>query len=99
MIEGIPLGLADLSGWGLLVLLVALNVVGLFRGWVVPKPFYDLQVTRCDKLETTVDTQRETINTLSEAVNKQSAVGNTVVRVVSSMQDARAVEEASNAPD
>lgn len=89
MIEGIPLSLADMSGWGLLVVLVAINFIGLFRGWVVPKSFYDLLVKRADHLEATVDNQRETIALQAKTIDKQTAIGNTVVRVMSSVQDAR----------
>lgn len=89
MLEGIPLSVADLSGWGLAVTLATLNVVGIFRGWVVPKPFYDLAVKRGDALQETADTQRETISTQSQTILKQTAVGDTVVRVVSSIQEAR----------
>lgn len=89
MLEGIPLSVADMSGWGLLILLATLNVVGIFRGWVVPKPFYELAVKRGDALQTTADNQREVISTQSQTILKQTAVGDTVVRVIGSIQEAR----------
>lgn len=95
MIEGIPLSLADVGGWGLSVLLVALVIVAIFRGWLSPKPHVDFLERRIEADADTIKTLTETNSVQARTIDKQTAVGDTVVKVMSSVQDAREGSEAT----
>lgn len=92
---GIPTGLADLSAAGLLITLVAFIILSVFRGWIVVKLHYDTLLKRCETAEATVATLTETNAVQARTIEKQTAVGDTVVRVMNSVQEARAAEEST----
>lgn len=86
---GFPVGLADMSLGGLLVTLVAFIIISVFRGWIVVKLHYDTLLLRCEKAEAAVDRLTETNAIQARTIEKQTAVGDTVVRVMNSVQEAR----------
>lgn len=86
---GIPTGLVDMSLGGLLITLVAFVILSVFRGWIVVKLHYDTLLLRCEKAEAAVDRLTETNAIQARTIEKQTAVGDTVVRVMNSVQEAR----------
>lgn len=92
---GLPTGLADLSMGGLLITLVAFMMLSVFRGWIVVKLHYDTLLARCTAAEAAVTRLTETNAVQARTIEKQTAVGDTVVRVMNSVQDARAAEEST----
>jgi hypothetical protein len=60
MLEGIPIALANVGPWGLLILLVAFLIVAFVKGWIAPKYI--------------VDTWVEAYKTERAARNQQDAV-------------------------
>jgi hypothetical protein len=91
-VEGIvlPTGLADMTSTGLLITLVAFVILSLFRGWIVVKIHYDTAVKRAETAEATAATLTATNAVQAQTIEKQTAVGETVVRVMNSVQEARA---------
>lgn len=91
-VEGItlPTGLAEMSSTGLLITLVAAVIISFFRGWIIPKIHYDTAVRRAETAEATVATLTATNAVQAQTIEKQTAVGETVVRVMNSVQEARA---------
>ena len=86
---GIPSGLADMGAYGLLVTLVAFVLIAIFRGWIVVKLHYDTLTTRVELAEATVATLTATNSVQAQTIQRQTAVGETVVKVMTSVQDAR----------
>lgn len=87
---GLPLGITDMGPWALLILVVALNLTALFRGWIIPKIHYDFIVKRSEAQQGTIEKQSETISVQARTIDKQTAVGETVVRVMSGVQEVAA---------
>lgn len=87
---GIPLGITELGPYALLVLLVATVVMALMKGWLIAKIHYDYIVQRSEALQGTVDKLTDTNSVQARTIDKQTAVGDTVVRVMTSVQDAAA---------
>ncbi len=86
----IPTGLADMSAGGLLITFVAFFVLSVVRGWIVVKIHYDTAIKRAETAEATVATLTATNAVQAQTIEKQTAVGETVVRVMNSVQEARA---------
>lgn len=93
---GIPTGLADLGAWGLLITLVAFVIISIFRGWIVVKLHYDTLLQRAVAAETAniklAETNAVLVNTndvQARTIEKQTAVGDTVEKVMGAIQDAR----------
>lgn len=70
--------------------------LGLFRGWVVPKLHYDTVLARAIAAEQANEKLLERNAALSEtnsiqarAIDKTTAVGETVTRVMNAVQEAR----------
>jgi hypothetical protein len=91
----LPTGLADLSMGGLLITLVAFMILSVFRGWIVVKLHYDTLLARCTAAEAAVTRLTETNAVQARTIEKQTAVGDTVVRVMNSVQQARTAEEST----
>ncbi|QWY82777.1 hypothetical protein PP641_gp037 [Arthrobacter phage SilentRX] len=87
---GLPLGITDMGPWALLILVVALVLTSLFRGWIIPKIHYDFIVKRSEAQQGTIEKQSETISVQARTIDKQTAVGDTVVRVMTAVQDSAA---------
>lgn len=87
---GIPTGLADMTATGLLITTVAFMIVSMFRGWIVVKLHYDAAIKRAEAAEANVITLTATNAVQAKTIEKQTAVGETVVRVMNSVQEARA---------
>lgn len=85
----IPIGLIDAGPWGLLVGVVAFIFYGVFRGWIIPKPHYDTLMARALAAEAANTKLAETNGVQAETILKNTAVGDTVIRVMSAIQDAR----------
>lgn len=86
----LPTGLADMGAYGLLVTLVAFVLLAIFRGWIVVKLHYDTLTKRVELAEATVATLTATNAVQAQTIQKQTAVGETVVKVMNSVQEARA---------
>lgn len=93
---GIPTGLIDAGPWGLLVGVVAFIFYGVFRGWIIPKPHYDALMARAlaaeaanEKLSERAAKLTETNAVQASTIEKQTAVGDTVTRVMNAIQEAR----------
>jgi hypothetical protein len=86
---GIPTNLIDAGPWGLLVGVVAFIFYGVFRGWIVPKPHYDTLMARTLAAEAALAKVTDTNGVLADANLKNTAVGDTVIRVMTAIQDAR----------
>lgn len=84
---GVPLGITEMGPWALLILVVALVLTSLFRGWIIPKIHYDFIVKRSEAQQGTIEKQSETISVQARTIDKQTAVGDTVVRVMTAVQD------------
>lgn len=86
---GIPTNLIDAGPWGLLVGVVSFIFYGVFRGWIVPKPHYDTLMARTLAAEAALAKVTDTNGVLADANLKNTAVGDTVIRVMTAIQDAR----------
>lgn len=70
MLEGIPLNLMDVGGWGVAVVLAALVVLALVKGRIYPSSTVDkLLVSWRERL----DSEKERANTWEEAWRKCQA--------------------------
>jgi hypothetical protein len=78
---------------GLLITLVALVIVSMFRGWLSPKPHVDFLTKRIETQQETIDVLTATNGVQARTIDKQTAVGETVVRVMSAVQEAHAEGE------
>lgn len=85
----IPVGLIDAGPWGLLVGVVAFIFLGVFRGWIIPKPHYDTLMARALAAEAANEKLQLTNAVQAETILKNTAVGDTVIRVMGAIQDAR----------
>lgn len=92
----IPTGLAEVGPWGLLIGVVAFIFYGVFRGWIIPKPHYDTLLQRAIAAETALAKVTETNGVQADTILKNTAVGDTVIRVMGAIQDAR--ENAGGTP-
>lgn len=102
---GIPTGLADLGAWGLLITTVAFVLVSIFRGWIVVKLHYDTLLKRCETAEaanaklTENNAQlTETNSVQARTIEKQTAVGDTVVKVMGAVQQQASQISAGGTP-
>lgn len=93
---GVPLGITDMGPWALLILVVSLLITSMFKGWIIPKIHYEYIVKRSESLQGTVDALTSTNSVQARTIDKQTAVGDTVVRVMTSVQEA-AASKASDA--
>lgn len=93
---GFPLGVTEMGPWALLILVVTTTFMALLKGWLIPKIHYDFIVKRSEAQQGTIEKQSETISVQARTIDKQTAVGDTVVRVMSSVQEA-ATSKASEA--
>jgi hypothetical protein len=92
----IPTGLAEVGPWGLLVGVVAFIFYGVFKGWIIPKPHYDTLLARALAAEAALAKVTETNGVQADTILKNTAVGDTVIRVMGAIQDAR--ESAGGTP-
>ena len=93
---GIPTNLIDAGPWGLLVGVVAFIFYGVFRGWIIPKPHYDTLMARAlaaeaanEKLSERAMKLTETNALQARTIDTQTAVGDTVTKLVDAIQSAR----------
>jgi hypothetical protein len=85
----IPTNLLDAGPWGLLVGVVAFIFLGVFRGWIIPKPHYDTLMARALAAEAANERLSANNASLSEAALRNTAVGDTVEKFIGALQDAR----------
>lgn len=98
----LPVGLADMTPSGLLITLVAFVIFSIFKGWIIVKVHYDVLLQALEDNKITIGDLRETngvqartIDKQAGIIDKQTAVGETVIRVMSSVQDAHAASDSS----
>jgi hypothetical protein len=91
-----------MTAGGLLITLTALVIISFFRGWIHPKSAVDFLQKRIETQDGIISTQAGHISTLTatnsvqaQTIDKQTAVGDTVVKVMSSVQAARAEQESA----
>lgn len=83
--ESIPwAAIGGLTPSGMLILAVWL----ILTGKIVPKSTYDVMVKARDDWQATAQKKQEIIHTLTETVREQSVVSDTVVKVMSAVQEA-----------
>lgn len=89
MIEGlaIPLGVANLSAVGLLIVLITFFILSIVRGWIVMKFQVDDIIESKQHYRAASEKKDETIATLSRTIQDQYVVGETVKRVMSAIQE------------
>ena len=87
MLEGIPLSIADMSAVSLLILLVTLFVTALMRGWIVVKVHHDAMTRAKDHWRDAATKKDETIALMAQANLEHNIVGQTVVKVMSVIQE------------
>ena len=102
---GISINLADTDPRIIVILalalvmigMLALGVYGLFKGWIVPKPYYDSALARAVAAEGATDRLAERVTKLTDtnsvqahAIEKISAGADTTIKIMSALQDARA---------
>lgn len=90
------MGLAELGPWGLLLVVVAFVFTAIFRGWIIVKLHYDTLLARAVAAEEANTRLSETNSVLvntndvqARTIEKQTAVGDTVERVMGAIQNAR----------
>lgn len=90
-------GLHQAGPWALLVGVVAFVFMAIFRGWIIVKLHYDTLLARAVAAETANTKLAETNAILvstndvqARTIEKQTAVGDTVEKVMGAIQDARA---------
>lgn len=86
MIEGIPLSVADLSGYGLAVVLIAFLVVSLVRGWLITRLQYCTMEETMKYYREAHTKDQETISILTRTVEKQTVVNDIVVSTMTTMK-------------
>lgn len=79
--------MGDLSAGGLLALFVTMFVVSLFKGWIVPKPQYDSETKSKEYWRAAAMSKDETILNLSISVAESKSTGETIVKVMSALND------------
>ncbi|ALY10572.1 hypothetical protein FDH86_gp037 [Arthrobacter phage Tank] len=86
-VDGIafPTGLADMSAVGLLITLVAFFILALVRGWIVIKLHHDALLARAVAAEEANKRLSENNSKLTMAILAQSAVGETMTKLVDSL--------------
>lgn len=89
-------GLSEAGPWALLVAVVAFVFTAIFRGWIIVKLHYDTLVSRAVAAEEANTRLSETnavlVNTndvQARTIEKQTAIGDTVERVMGAIQNAR----------
>jgi hypothetical protein len=92
----IPTGLVEVGPWGLLVGVVAFIFYGVFKGWIIPKPHYDTLMARALAAEAANERLSSNNADLTQAALKNTAVGDTVEKLIVALQDAR--QKAVDAP-
>lgn len=92
----IQTGLLDAGPWALLIGVVAFIFYGVFKGWIVPKPHYDTLMERAlaaeaanEKLSERAAKLTETNSVQARAIETQTAVGDTMTKLINAIQDAR----------
>lgn len=80
----IPWGtLTDIGSNGLLIIMVFM----IFKGMLVPEKFYKNVLEERDKWKAVCETLEDTNQVQAKTIEKQIDVGDTVVRVMSAIQD------------
>lgn len=87
MLEGVPIGVANLSATGVLAFIFVMLVVALIKGWVVVKIHYDKMEKAKEHWRDTADKNAETIRVMAETALENRVVGETVVKVMSAIQE------------
>lgn len=79
-----------------LIGLIAFVVYGLFKGWIVPKPYYDSANDRAAAAEAANERLSDRASKLTDTnavqartIEKNSAAADTTIKVMSALQDAR----------
>jgi hypothetical protein len=97
-IDGFTLqtGLIEAGPWALLVGFAAFVIMSIFRGWIIVKLHYDTLLERAKAAEAAnvilAATNATLVNTndvQARTIEKQTAVGDTVEKVMGAIQDAR----------
>lgn len=98
--DGITINLAEVGPTVLLLVLllglVLFIVYGLFKGWIVPKPYYDSLQARATAAEAANERLSDRASKLTDTnavqartIEKNSAAADTTIKVMSALQDAR----------
>lgn len=93
-------GLHEVGPWGLLLGFAAFIVLGIVRGWLVPKTQHDAAVNSALARATAAEAANERLSEraakltesnflLAQASANNTAVGDTVTKLIHAIQDAR----------
>lgn len=89
-------GLYEAGPWAILVAVVSFMFFAVFKGWVIVKLHYDTLLLRCEaaeaanaKLSERAALLTETNAVQARTIEKNAAVGETVNKVMSALQEAR----------
>lgn len=88
MLEGIPLSLGDMSVGALLIVETAFIILALVKGWIVVKIHYDAAVKAAENYRAVSEKKTETIHLQAQTIHEHQVVGETVVRVMNTLQEA-----------
>lgn len=83
----IPIGLANLSATGLLIVETAFIVLALVKGWLVVKVHYDTAVQTAENYRAVSEKKTETIQIQAQTILNYGVVGETVVKVMRAVQE------------
>lgn len=84
----IPMGLANLSATGLLIVETAFIILAIVKGWLVVKVHYDAAVQTAENYRAVSEKKTETIHIQAQTIHEYGVVGETVVKVMGSLQEA-----------
>lgn len=87
MLEGIPIGVADLGATGTLAFIFIMLVVALTRGWLIVKVHHDKMEKAKDHWRAAAEKNAETNRLMAEAARENQVVGDTVIKVMSAIQE------------
>lgn len=86
VIEGIPTGVADLTGWGAFVTLAMLVVMAVFRGWLRTGREVDAEKARADAWQQAWSIERDAGKLLTGQVAELMEYARTSAKIVEGIQ-------------
>lgn len=78
----------DAAGWTVAVVVLIFNVVGLWRGWVVPGHVYEREVARGDRAEGALEAATDATERASQATKSATDTALAVAGQLGALQTA-----------
>lgn len=95
MLDGVPLSVADLSGWGAFLVIVFLVVVSFLRGWLYPKAALLAEKARGDTFKEAWERAQSASEAKDAAMYELLQNSRTTVRLLEALQQAASNKEPS----